>query len=61
VPLCVVIDDRLEVWEPESRQAVLQVPGGGSVLHCVCWEQRSDSKWLVSESRLDGLPAVYKR
>jgi hypothetical protein len=25
VPLCVVIDDRLDVWEEDSRKAVLQV------------------------------------
>jgi len=25
VPLCIVVDDRLDVWEEDSRKAVLQV------------------------------------
>ena len=30
VPLCVVVDDRIDVWEEDSRKAVLQVTEGAA-------------------------------
>ncbi len=66
VPLAVVLDDRLDVWEAASQPCVLQVRAGGVLWGWVLWDRASfggsgTRLWRVWDGASNDLPCIRVR